>query len=148
MKKQLLLSTALLCSFLARADNPIEELTAQFENGDINSKEINKVSQVLKRDIEKTADCTDEIIITFRVEKGEHHSKKAWEKIVSVSADLIERSEALTDPAAPDEIMIAQDISDFIKTCLKFSGDENDIHGDYSIELHTPENYTQINYTN
>ena len=149
MKKNIFLSLFLLLSFLTQtnlAHNPLEELASKFNDGTLTDTDIDKIAATLKQDITKTAKHTDAIVLTFRIEKGEYHNKQTWQDIVQQSVNIIEKAETLTKQENDTEII--DDIFDFVKNTVTKSGDKNDIHGEFSINLENPDNWACVEYTN
>lgn len=163
MKKQLILSLALISSFALKAENAPETLTnpeikplqSQYNNESNNlqtqetkqRKEINfdiaKISAIIEQNLPEVSEKCESVTITFKIDKDSaQYNKDAWNQIVLMASNLIKdcNSKNSGNPAENTNKTI-EESHKFLVESSKLTGIENKVYGSYGVYLNIPADY-------
>lgn len=151
MKKQILLSSILLLSCVARAEDIIENITPEnttkIENisqdntcqeTKSNNANTENIAQTITANIEQISESCDTVILTFVIKKKEDCNTQAWKEIVLTTADLIEFTESTNNGQEQEAGATLNKLHDFLTNCSTLTGDLNKIYAGFRINLSIP----------
>lgn len=152
MNKKVSIIILTTISFLAQAKtssgDPLSELVSKIQTGNITTKEKQEMFHILKKDIKKTSDAADQIELSFKIRKDELHNKKIWEKIIKATIDIADKSNLANDLDDKEIDNLFSELFTFITKCRNYSAKDDNIHGQLSIQIGSPQNYARLQYDN
>lgn len=156
MKKQILLSSILLLSCIARAEDTIQNTTPEnitcestkieniaqenctCENTKSETASQERISETITANIEAISENCDTVVLTFVINKDKDYNNQAWKEIVLSTADLIEFTESTNNGQGQDVNTILNKLFEFLTNNSKLTGNENKIYAGFRINLSIP----------